>query len=145
MRIELPERLAQVHEMIIPIRWGDMDAMGHVNNASYFRYMETARIEWFRVANCMVDPAGQGPVIVNAFCNFQRQFEYPGDIRIRTYVGEVGRSSFDSFHLMTLADDPAQTPCASGGATIVWVDFPAQRSMPLPAHLRDYLARLPLV
>ncbi|GAB4205390.1 MAG: thioesterase family protein [Tibeticola sp.] len=142
MRIELPSRLAQVHEMLIPIRWGDMDAMGHVNNASYFRYMETARIEWFRVANCMVDPAGQGPVIVNAFCNFQRQFEYPGEIRIRTYVGEVGRSSFDSFHVMTLADDPAQTPCASGGATVVWVDFPAQRSLPLPAHLRDYLAGL---
>ena len=86
----------------------------------------------------------KGPVIVNALCNFQRQFEYPGDIRIRTYVGEVGRSSFDSFHVMTLADDPAQTPCASGGATVVWVDFPAQRSRPLPAHLRDYLARLPL-
>ena len=30
----------------MPIRWGDMDALGHVNNTVYFRYMEQARIEW---------------------------------------------------------------------------------------------------
>jgi len=36
-----------VHVERIPIRWGDMDAMGHVNNTVYFRYMEQARISWF--------------------------------------------------------------------------------------------------
>ena len=35
-------------EMQIPIRWGDMDAMNHLNNTSYFRYMETYRIDWLR-------------------------------------------------------------------------------------------------
>jgi len=33
--------------MVIPIRWGDMDAMSHVNNTDYFRYLESLRIEWF--------------------------------------------------------------------------------------------------
>jgi len=37
MKIEIPENKKQVFEMRMPIRWGDMDAMGHVNNASYFR------------------------------------------------------------------------------------------------------------
>ena len=46
MRIELPEKKKLVMEM--PIRWGDMDAMGHVNNTLYFRYLETVRIEWMR-------------------------------------------------------------------------------------------------
>ncbi len=40
MRFDLPDRKKLVHEMIIPIRWGDMDAMGHVNNTLYFRYIE---------------------------------------------------------------------------------------------------------
>ena len=31
----------------MPIRWGDMDAFGHVNNTVYFRYMEQVRISWF--------------------------------------------------------------------------------------------------
>ena len=35
-------------EMVIPIRWGDMDAMGHVNNTIYFRYLEIVRIECLR-------------------------------------------------------------------------------------------------
>ena len=36
----------RVHTTRVPIRWGDMDAMGHVNNTVYFRYMEQSRIEW---------------------------------------------------------------------------------------------------
>ena len=36
-----------VHVERIAVRWGDMDAMGHVNNTVYFRYMEQARISWF--------------------------------------------------------------------------------------------------
>jgi acyl-CoA thioester hydrolase len=48
VRIELPEKKKLVMEMPMPIRWGDMDAMGHVNNTLYFRYLETVRIEWMR-------------------------------------------------------------------------------------------------
>ena len=46
MRFDLPEGLKLVHEMRIPVRWGDLDAMGHVNNTIYFRYFESLRIEW---------------------------------------------------------------------------------------------------
>ncbi|MGH8829968.1 MAG: acyl-CoA thioesterase, partial [Polaromonas sp.] len=46
MKIEIPEKKKLVHEMRIPIRWGDMDAMGHLNNGTYFRYLETIRIDW---------------------------------------------------------------------------------------------------
>ena len=52
MRFELPERKKLTLEMVIPIRWGDMDAMGHVNNTIYFRYMETSRIDWCRSIGC---------------------------------------------------------------------------------------------
>lgn len=47
LRFVLPEKKKLTHEMVIPIRWGDMDAMGHVNNTVYFRYLETVRIAWF--------------------------------------------------------------------------------------------------
>ena len=64
MKLEIPEKKKLVYEMLIPIRWGDMDAMGHLNNGSYFRYMETIRIEWFLSADMPPDPAGEGPIIV---------------------------------------------------------------------------------
>jgi acyl-CoA thioester hydrolase len=48
MKYEIPEFKRRVYEMRIPMRWGDMDAMGHVNNTLYFRYLETVRIEWMK-------------------------------------------------------------------------------------------------
>ena len=135
MRIDLPERKKLVYEMVIPIRWGDMDAMGHINNTVYFRYMETARIDWLHSIGCQPDARGEGVVIVNAFCNFHRQFEYPGDILIKTYVSDPGRSSFETWATMEKVGEPGVL-YATGGATTVWVDFPRQKSAPLPDWLR---------
>lgn len=138
MRLELPEHKKLVHEMVMPIRWGDMDAMGHVNNTVYFRYLETIRIDWMRAIGCQPDPQGQGPVIVNAFCNFYRQLEYPGDVIARMYVSDPGRTSFESWCTLSRTDDP-DTVYAAGGATTVWTDFPAQKSAPMPDWLRERL------
>ena len=135
MRIEIPEQKKLVHEMQIPIRWGDMDAMGHVNNAMYFRYLEIIRIEWLHSLGGAPDPQGTGPVIINAFCNFYRQLEFPGTLLAKHYVANPGRTSFDTFITLERTDDPG-TIYAAGGATTVWVDFPQQKSVPLPDWLR---------
>ena len=60
MRFELPEQKKLTLEMVIPIRWGDMDAMGHVNNTIYFRYLEIVRIEWLHSVAGAPDPRGRG-------------------------------------------------------------------------------------
>jgi acyl-CoA thioester hydrolase len=124
-----------VHSMRMPIRWGDMDAMGHVNNASYFRYLEIIRIDWMSSIGCPPDPDAEGPVIVNAFCNFYKQLEYPGDVLMKMYTSDPGGSSFESWCTMERPDKPG-TIYAAGGATTVWVDFRAQKSRPLPDWLR---------
>lgn len=135
LRFVLPERKKLTHEMVIPIRWGDMDAMGHVNNTIYFRYLEIVRIAWFDSLGCAPNPQGEGPVIVNAFCNFLRQLEYPGDVRARHYVADPGRSSIDTYVTLERTDQPGVV-YAEGGAKLVWVDFPKQKSAPLPDWLR---------
>ena len=135
MRLELPDRKKQVHQMVLSIRWGDMDAMGHVNNAMYFRYLETVRLDWFRTIGCNLNPEGEGPVIVNAFCNFYKQFEYPGDILAKMYVSDPGRTTFESWCTFERADAPGLI-CSAGGATTIWVDFPKQKAVPLPDWVR---------
>ena len=127
-----------VHTARMPIRWGDMDAMGHVNNTVYFRYLEQARIEWFEEIGCLPNPNGQGPVVVNAHCSFIRQLRYPGEIEVRTYVGPAGRSSFETFVEIRRVDD-LQSLAAEGGAKVVWVDFSNEQSAPLPDMLRAIL------
>ncbi|TFW10509.1 acyl-CoA thioesterase [Oxalobacteraceae bacterium OM1] len=134
---EGPRKL--VHSMRMPIRWGDMDAMGHVNNTVYFRYLESARIEWFRVAGCEPDPQGEGPVIINARCSFLKQLKYPGEIEVLTFVGTSGRSSFETYHEIRRVDQP-DVLSAEGGAKVVWVNFPEEKSRPLPDRIRALLA-----
>ena len=138
MRFDLPDAKKLTLEMVIPIRWGNMDAMGHVNNTIYFRYMEIVRLDWLRSLGVKLDPTVEGLVIINAFCTFHKQFEFPGDIRVKMYVSDVGRSSFESWALMERVDQPG-TVYASGGATTVWVDFPKQKSLPIPDWLRTHL------
>jgi acyl-CoA thioester hydrolase len=135
MKIEIPEKKKLVYEMTFKVRWGDMDAMGHVNNTIYLRYLETARIDWLTSIGCEPDPKGQGPVIVNAFCNFYQQLAYPDEVLLRFYASDPGRTSFDTWGLMSRIGEP-EVVCAAGGGTTVWVDFPAQKSAPLPDWLR---------
>ena len=135
MKIEIPEIKKKVHELIIPIRWGDMDAMGHVNNTVYFRYLETVRIDYFQSIGCEPNPKGQGPVIVNAFCNFYKQLEYPGDVLAKMYVSDPGRTTFESWCTLELVTQPGVI-YAAGGATTIWVDFPMQKAVSLPNNIR---------
>ncbi|WP_396268731.1 acyl-CoA thioesterase [Ideonella sp.] len=139
MRFELPQNKKLSFEMTIPIRWGDMDAMGHVNNTIYFRYLEIVRVEWLRQVGGPPDPSGEGPVIVNAFCNFLKQLEYPGDVLARHYVANPGRSSFDTFITLERVDQPGLI-YAEGGATTVWMDFPSGKSAPMPDWLRQLVS-----
>jgi acyl-CoA thioester hydrolase len=125
-----------VHTEVIAIRWGDMDAMGHVNNTVYFRYMEQARISWFESLAVGPDPHGSGPIIVNASCTFMKELVYPGQVELRMYAGKAGRSSFETWLEMRPSYDPGSV-YAEGGAKVVWVDFAKGKSVPLPARIRQ--------
>jgi acyl-CoA thioester hydrolase len=136
MRFTLPEQKVFTHETVIPIRWGDMDAMGHVNNTVYFRYLEIARLEWLYAIGGPAHPShGTGPVIVNAFCNFVRQLEFPGDVLARHYIANPGHTSFDTYVVIERTDQPGVV-YAEGGAKTVWTDYAAQKAVPLPDAVR---------
>ncbi|HEY4068412.1 MAG TPA: thioesterase family protein [Burkholderiaceae bacterium] len=135
MRFELPEQKKLTYEMVIPIRWGDMDAMGHVNNTVYFRYFETVRLDWCHQIGATPDANGVGPVIVNAFCNFIKQLAYPGDVIAKHYVANPGRTSFDTYVTLERTDAPGLL-YATGGAKMVWIDYVAEKSVPLPEAVR---------
>ncbi|AAU49285.1 thioesterase family protein [Burkholderia pseudomallei] len=126
-----------VFEMSMPIRWGDMDAFGHVNNTVYFRYMEEARVTWFgKLGIGGGNGEGQGPVVVNASMEFLRQLHYPGDVIARLSAAKPGRSSFDTAFELTRSDDPERV-YARGAARCVWVDYALGKSVPLPDLLRN--------
>jgi acyl-CoA thioester hydrolase len=128
-----------VHSVSVPIRWGDMDAQGHVNNTLYFRYMEQARVEWLDTVRKQIgydDKDGLGSVIVNASCTFLLPLSYPGTVEVRMFVGPPGRSSFDTHYELWMND----RKYAEGSSRIVWVDPQTLRSTPLPEKLLAIVA-----
>ena len=133
----VPSRL--VHASVQSLRWGDMDAMGHVNNTLYFRYMEQARSEWLHVhAEGGGHDPGQGTVLLEASCRYLAPLAFPGDVEVRMYVGEPGRSSLASRYEIWNEGRCA----AEGAALIVWVSLDTGRSSPIPARLVEAIRRL---
>ncbi len=132
-------RLAHIER--IPIRWGDMDAMGHVNNTVYFRYMEQARISWF---DALVPEAeawrSTAIVIANATCNYRRPMTYPGVVEVRLSIGAIGGSSVPTYYEMRVDADPA--PYADGGAVVVFIGAQSQKPVRIPEEIRQRLERI---
>ncbi len=142
MRLDLPEHKILVHEVQIPIMWGDMDSLGHVNNTVYFKYMEQARVTWIESINGAVSSASDGPVIANAFFNFYRPLEFPGELVVKLHVAAPGRTSIDTFVTIERSDEPG-SPYAAGGATLVWVSHSDGRPVPLPEAIRAIASGMP--
>ncbi len=119
----------------IPIRWGDQDAMGHVNNTVYFRYMEQTRVEWLESFGFgTAAKQGEGPVIVNASCSFLIPFTYPGTVECLMFSGTPGNSSVPTYYEMRLVGD--ERIFAEGAAKLVWINPTIGKSIPLPDALR---------
>ncbi len=127
----------------IDVRWGDMDAFGHVNNAAYFTYCESARIRYFEELGIDMrrereDP--HGPAVVSATCNFRRQVHHPASLEVGARVTHVGRTSFTLDYLIVRRDDGEIV--ADGTSSVVWVDYSEGTAVPVPEDLRDRMARI---
>jgi acyl-CoA thioester hydrolase len=132
----MESRRKLVHVERIPIRWGDMDAMGHVNNTVYFRYMEQTRISWFDVLVPEEEAwKSTGIVVANATCNFKRPMNYPGTVEVQMFIGDLGGSSVPTFYELSLNGQL----CADGSATVVFIDMAKQKPVRIPQSIRERL------
>jgi acyl-CoA thioester hydrolase len=151
----MPENMRLAHQSRIVLRWGDLDAFGHLNNVQYFRFMEQCRVEWLeklglfpsvsaagRVDGALDAHSGSAdaaplpamPVVASLNCSFKVPIHYPATLAVALFVGRAGRSSLDTWHTIRSADGAVLY--AEGGATLVWIDVRSGRSAPLPPRVR---------
>jgi acyl-CoA thioester hydrolase len=130
----LPADARRLHSARYSMRWVDMDAFGHVNNATYFTYFEQVRIDWLAALGEVHEM-----VLANVSCTFLKPLVYPGDIEVTLYAGRIGRTSMDSYYEIRRVAHPGEL-YTLGHGTIVWFDHSAGSSIEIPAAVRRQLA-----
>lgn len=133
----MTEQRKLLASLSLAVRWADLDANGHVNNAKYFTYFEQVRIAWLESQNAQNTTDGQGPVIAQTGCGFLRPIPHPETLTVSMYAGPPGRTSFPTFYEIVGAT--AGVKYAEGQAVMVWVDRSTGKSHPIPDRLRRVL------
>lgn len=121
-----------------PIAWGDMDALGHVNNVMYFRYFESVRMEYFRRVGMPL--AEQGPILASTACDFVSPLAWPDTIRVETGISRFGKSSFTMAYRIFSVQQGMEV--ARGHGVCVYFDYTRKKSTPLPDALRQRMESL---
>lgn len=125
----------------VSVRWGDMDAMGHVNNIIYFQYLESARVGYFEAIvgwNSRRGNGGrQGPVVVSQTFNYRRQVHYPAELEVGVRCREIrGRSFLLEYGVFRQGTDEL---VGDGSSVAVWLDYEANKAVEIPPFLRQAL------
>ena len=126
----------------LPVLWGDMDALAHVNNARYFTWFESGRGELFRRVGMEFTGAVEvGPILARTECDFLAPVEWPGEVVVGVGVARIGTKSFTLANEIARTDAPEQ-PVARGISVIVMVEYRTGETVPLSDELRGRLEAL---
>ena len=119
-----------VYSVELEVRWRDLDAFNHVNNASYLGYIEEARVRWFKSLSS--DWAGESaaPIMAAVQLNYRRPVNWPETVRVELFAERIGTKSLTLGHRICSAGDDGVLYC-DGHTVLVWVDRGGQ-SVPLP-------------
>jgi acyl-CoA thioester hydrolase len=125
------------YEIEVLVRFGETDALGHVNNASYFIYLEEARVRFFQELGYPMDMNEWNFILASTKCDFLDQAYFSQELKVTTAVSHIGTKSFTLSH--DIVDAKTRNVIARGTATVVYFDFKEQKSAPIPDTLRSQL------
>jgi acyl-CoA thioester hydrolase len=126
----------------IKVRFRDLDAFGHVNNAVYFTFMEMARVEYFTQLGLLKSAEFPSPffIIAEATCQFKAPIQMETPLIVQVRVSRLGHSSFDMEY--RFVDEVRGTLMATGRTVQVTFDYRTNRSVPLPDEWRAAIVLL---
>lgn len=121
----------------IPVQWGDQDIFQHVNNAVYFRWFESSRVEYWHQSGLFeaLKTSGFGPILASVTCNYKRQIKFPDTVLIGSKVEKLGISSVTLTHEVFSESNNAVS--ATGKSVIVLFDYRSQHPVPIEDKFRD--------
>ncbi|MGC8782506.1 MAG: acyl-CoA thioesterase [Anaerolineae bacterium] len=135
-------------EVPVQIRWRDLDALGHVNNAVYLSYFELARLAYIQALlgeETTDDPRTHLPadfqfILAEVTCRYRSPATLRDRLIVAIWVSQVGHKSFVFEY--RIRDDRSGRLVAEGCSTQVWYDYAVGQSRPVPAAVVEKMAAL---
>lgn len=119
----------------LDVRWRDLDAFSHVNNATFLTFIEEARLHWFQSLPGPWLSEDVAPVLAASHVNYRRPIEWPARLAVELYAERVGATSLTLAHRIVAADDASRL-YSDGYAVLVWIDRHDGRPAALPDAVR---------
>ena len=125
----------------IEVRWGDLDALNHVNNAVYLTYYETGRTFYGQELD-KVNPDLErvGGVVAECTCVYLQQLRFPASVQVCTRVSRIGNTSFD-YTAALFYKDQDENPISTFKARMVCFDQKTQQKYRLPDESRALISQ----
>jgi acyl-CoA thioester hydrolase len=125
------------HFLEIPTRWSDCDMLGHINNARYFTFDESARLDYFAPLIDGNDPYWKqaGLILARIECDFVAQVHHPALVRVGLRLRRIGRSSMNTEGAMFVDGELV----AVTRGVLVWFDYRNGKAMPVPDRVREFI------
>ena len=130
------QTMRKLYELRMPLRWGDHDALNHVNNAAYLVYLQEARVRWLaeHIPNWdHTDDAA--PIMAAVHANYRRPIKWPAEIVVQLFCERLGTSSLTIGHRIVDAENPSIL-YLDGNVVMVWINPASGKSVPLPPPIR---------
>lgn len=126
----------------LPVVWGEMDSYRHVNNVVYFRYFESARLEYFRRLDWFEyeRETGIGPILQATQARYRRPLTYPDTVWVTARVATLAEDRFTMEH--QVISKQLAAVAAEGQGTVVTFHYERGAKVPIPDELRKRIADL---
>lgn len=135
----IPELADYPGVLALPVEWGVQDAFGHVNNVIYFRWYESARIDYLNLLDIegfAVERSESpiGPILASIKCDYKKQLKFPDTVHIGTRISRLGKSSIQIDH--AVYSEAHQAIATTGESVIVVFDYPGNKVVRIPDSLK---------
>jgi chromate reductase, NAD(P)H dehydrogenase (quinone) len=120
------------HRTDIQVRFGDTDALGHVNNASYAAYAEVARLHFLAVIGTTV----RSLILASLYVDYRKQVDYDDRVHVESWIEKLGNSSMSILQTIYANDEVA----ADIRSVVVHFDYATNKSRQIDSAMREQLA-----
>lgn len=128
-------------QLKLRLDWSEMDLFGHINNVSYFKFLQASRVNyWEQIGLTKMHGEMQlGPILASTTCTFIKPLHYPGEITIQASIEFIKNTSFGIHH--QILNDRGEV-AAEGKDVIVLYDFSTNEKVAFPQQLRETIERI---